>query len=52
METVELLKDALIIAQFIAEKLPEGEFKDDIKFDIFVLSNKVETQSLPSLIHE
>ena len=42
MDAVKLLKDALELANSRAENLPEGELKDDIKFDIWAILQKVE----------
>ena len=42
MDAVKLLKDALELAQTRAENLPDGEIKEDIKFDIEVILQKLE----------
>lgn len=46
MEVVRLLKEALELAHSRAEKLPDGDLKEDIKFDIWAILQKLETQSL------
>lgn len=46
MDTVKLLREALELARARAERLPDGDLKDDIKFDIWAILQKLETQSL------
>lgn len=50
MDTVKLLREALELAHARAERLPDGDLKDDIKFDIWAILQKLETQSLSALI--
>lgn len=50
MDTVKLLREALELAYTSAERLPDGDLKDDIKFDIWAILQKLETQSLSALI--
>lgn len=50
MDAVKLLREALELAKLRADNLPDGELKDDIKFDIWAILQKLETQSLSALI--
>jgi hypothetical protein len=42
MDAVKLLSDALELAKNRVENLPDGEVKEDIKFDIEVILQKLE----------
>lgn len=42
MDAVKLLRDALELAKNRAENLPDGELKEDIKFDIDVILQRLE----------
>lgn len=42
MDAVRLLKEALELAQIRAENLPDGDLKEDIKFDIWAILQKLE----------
>lgn len=46
MDAVKLLKEALELAQARADRLPDGDLKDDIKFDLLVILQKLETNPL------
>ncbi len=42
MDAVKLLRGALELAKLRADSLPDGEVKEDIKFDIEVILQKLE----------
>lgn len=42
MDAVKFLKDALELAKTRAERLPDGDLKEDVKFDIEALIQKIE----------
>lgn len=42
MDAVKLLREALELAHTRAKRLPDGEVKEDIKFEIEVILQKLE----------
>ena len=42
MDAVKLLRDALELAKLRADSLPDGEVKEEIKFDIDVILQRLE----------